>query len=391
MKRIPAVILVLLVGAACSRASAPAAGELRVIPLSGEVVVVDGEKRTTLEEATTVDSGVTLETGPTGRAQVEMTGGRVLELAPDASIHLDDEQSEVERGSVLVDTGPSDMRLRAGAAEIEATETTFRVDRATSVVLGVYSGEATVPTAAAVVPKLRQATILQNGDAVDLKPLVVERNDPWDIELLGNAIDLGLRLVSLERGLTRQLPRGDEVDAVSSVLEKSFPRPSIRDAILELGDAARAVVAAVVAQEIEKMNGGSRAHILEEVVELQAQAANWIVIVAQWSLAGVAQRVLGQLGDVAVAIAALVAPPPAPPSSDTNTIASGEDETGTGPSDPPDEGTVNPPDDNDPPRGGPKPKPPPEPPDRNEDGGNEPAPGCSNTVDCALDDVFDGP
>ena len=390
MKRAVTLFVVLAAGA-CSRTPAPGAGELRVIPLGGLVSLMDGGDRSLLEEATTVDAGVSLQTGLDGRARIQLPGGSSFEMAPGAKMLLDDTQPEVSQGKVLVRTGGEELTLRAGAAEIQASDAVFRVDRQTSVILGVYTGDAAVPGAGVVVPHLRQTTVLQNGSTPGgFEPLEVDPNDAWDIEFLGKAIDIGFQLLNLERGLTRQLPRGEEEQAVSAALEGDFPRTAIRDAIDELGDAARAVVAAVVAREIERIDGGSRARILSEVVNLRALVANWIVIVAEWGLAEAAGQLLSQLGGLALTIAESVAPRPAPsPSSGPNETRGGgggegqvvgSDPTESDPGDPrdPPNQTNNNNDGNKPPA------PPPEDPE------DEPPPeSCASQLECAVDDILD--
>ena len=390
MKRAATLLLVLAAGA-CSRTPAPDSGEMRVIPLSGQVSLLDGGDSSLLEEATNVEAGVSLSTGLDGRAEVQFPGGSSLELAPGAKMLLDDTRPEVSQGSVLVRTGSADVSLLAGAAAIEATGAVFRVDRQTSVVLSVYSGEAAVPGAGVVVPRLRQATVLQNGSTPEgPEPLEVDPNDAWDIRFLGEAIDIGFQLLNLERGLTRQLPRGEEEAAVSAALDGDFPRTAIRNAIRDLGDAARAVVAAVVAREIERIDGGSRAEILSDVVNLQALVDDWIVIVAEWGLDEAAEQLIDQLGELAVAIADSVAPPPAPPQDSASSPGPageggptetpegpGGEDPGPGPGDPPD----------DPPGGGGEDGPPAPPPEEPPD--DDPPPqSCGDEVECAVEDII---
>lgn len=388
MKRAIVLFVVLAVGA-CSRTPTPEAGELRVVPISGEVSLLDGGETSALDEATTVQAGLGLRTGPDGRAQVQFPGGSMVEMGPGALLQLDDRAPEVSEGSVLVRSGEGDVTLHAGPAQIEATDSIFRVDRQASVVLGVYSGQASILGAGVDVPSLRQATVLQDGSTAGVyEPMRVHANDPWDIRFLGEAIDVGVQLLSLQRGLTRQLPRGEEASAVADVLGSDFSTGAIKAAIRDLGDAARAVVAAVVAREVVRIDGGSRAQVFSEVVNLQAIADDWIVIVAQWGLVEASERLLVQVGELAVAIADSVALPEAPPSSFTSTSTTGgpsqEGEIVEGPTDDGDGGPGPGPNPKDPPRsgGGQPPQPPPPEP------GEDPVQSCGNEVECAVDDVI---
>ena len=395
MKR-AAVLLVILALGACSQAPNPEAGELRVIPLSGEVSLLDGGETSSLEEATTVQAGLGLQTGSDGRAEVQFPGGSSIELGPGALLQLDDTEPEVSQGKVLVRTGADDVSVQAGAAHIEATDdSVFRVDRQTSVELGVYRGQASIPGAGVDVPALRQTTVLQNGSAAGYAPLLVSKNDPWDIRFLGEAIDVGVRLISLERGLTRQLPRGEEARAVADVLGSEFSAAAVKAAIRELGDAARAVVAAVIAREAVRIDGGSLARVFSEVVNLQAIADNWIVIVAQWGLAAASERLLDQLGELVVVAAESVAPPEAPSSASSSSSASGP--SGTGPTsggdvEGPTGGGSGGPRPGPGPKGGPPSEggnPPPAPPEE-PPGGEEPVQSCDDNVECAVEDIIPG-
>jgi len=392
-KRLTALFVVLAAGA-CSRTPAPEAGQLRVIPLGGPVSLVEDGETTLLEEAATVDAGVSIITQTGGRAKVELSARRSLELAPDTELRVEDRFSEVEDGRVLVRTS-SPMMLHAGGAQIEATEAVFRVDWGASVLLGTYSGSATVlGSGVEPVSALRQANVLQGGDVpLGLQALDVRRNDPWDAKLLGQAIDLGLRLTDYERGLSRQLPSGREAGRVSQMLESRFPPRAIKSAVASLGS-ARAVVAAVVAQEAGLLEGGSPTRILARIVGfIQQLRASWIAVAAEWGLPAAAAALTQQLRDLASSISELVAPPPAPSLSSAPSGTVGPGSTGGSGGGGPGGGSGG----GDGPggNGGNQDPPPPPPADQDDPGGNtQPLPPpsqCENTVECAVDDILDPP
>jgi hypothetical protein len=391
-KRLTALFMILAAGA-CSRTPAPQAGELRVIPLGGPVSLVEAGETTLLEEATTVDAGVSIITEAGGRAKVELPGRRSLELAPETELRVDRQSSEVSEGSVLVRTG-SPMMLHAAGSQIEATDATFRIERlaSASVRLGTYSGSATVlGSGVPAVTALRQVTVLPGGEALGLQALDVRRNDPWDAELLGQAIDLGLRLQDYERGLSRQLPSGRETGRVSQMLESRFPPRAIKSAVASLGS-ARAVVAAVVAQEAGLLEGSSPTRILARIVGfIQLLQASWIAVAAEWGLPAAAAALTQNLRDLAGSISELVAPPPAPSlsSSPSSTPGSTPGSGGGGPnggSDPPGGGGPGG-------NGGNQDPPPPPPPDQDDPGEDtQPDPqSCADTVECAVEDILEPP
>ncbi|HEV3473963.1 MAG TPA: hypothetical protein VG602_01160 [Actinomycetota bacterium] len=309
--RVAAVGLVLTLGAgACAQDPEADTGGPRVTPLAGQVFLHRGGDVLTLDEETTLAPGERLSTGDGGRAVVDLTGGSI-ELAPRAEIRLDvDREPELLRGSVLAQTAGSPMALQAGDAEIEAASSVFRVDRDFTVTLAVYQGTANVAgSGIEPVPALRQATIVAGGTVPrGPQPLAVRPNDPWDTKLLGPAIDTGLDLVRLERGLTRQLPRQNVTQAVTAVLSGDFPR-SLIDMALRRAPAAEAVVAAAVAQDAARLASTPLASALNRVLALRREGAHWIVVVATWELARAA--LLRDLSRLTGLIARFVSPRPA--------------------------------------------------------------------------------
>ncbi len=387
MKRTAALFLILAVGA-CSRTPTPEAGELRVIPLGGEVNLLDGGESSLLEEASTVDAGVNVSTGLDGRAKIELPSGQSMELAPDTNLRVDSDAYEVSDGSVLLRTS-SPMVVQAGGSEIETTEGVFRIDSHSSVTLATYEGQASVlGSNVEPVGALRQATVLQGGKiSGGIDPLVVRRNDPWDIAILGAAIDLGSDLAELERGLSRQLPPNREAEAVSDVLQRNLSERDVRSAIALLGSAARAVVASVVAQEAARIDGvtASLREIFSQVVSLQRLATNWIVVVAEWGLARAALAVTQQVRSFAASIAESVAPRPAPSSGGSTQV--GPRQPGSGGESQPE--SVDP--RSDPPgdRNNTGEEAPPAPQAEEEQNNSAPPP-CGSTVECAVDEVLGG-
>jgi hypothetical protein len=389
MKRVATLLVILLAGA-CSRAPLPEAGELRVIPLGGEVRVVDGDETTILEEASTFDAGVQLQTGIDGRAKVQLPGGPSLELAPEADVQLDEGASEINDGNVLVRTQGSDLTVRAGDTEVAASDAVFRLEKDYTVLLAVYSGEASLlGTGFPAVTALREMAVLAGGiPSGGATPITVDPRDLWDTEILGPAIDLGLQLAGLEKGLTRQLPARDQATAVSRALAGDFSPRSIETAIGSLDGAARAVVAAVVANRIAQLNGLSPIRALAEVVELYLKSTQqqWIVVAAQWGLAHVAAAVISEVGSIAATITRDVAPDPVPVSGSTSQNARGQTtsprDTGSSGSGGPGSGNGD-----NPSSGNKETGPPPAPPAEGEDQGQTQG-GCGNDAECIVEDVL---
>ena len=385
------VVLFVALSAACARTPSADQAQLRVLPLAGDVRVVQGEESTSLDEATDLDAGSRVVTGATGRAEVLLPAGRRIELAPNADVLVGSpDGAEINRGRVLVEVPEAGITLQAGDAEIQAKDSVFRLERGFSVVLGVYRGAATVVgSGVAPVPELRQATVVPGGAIPSgPRPLVVDPNDAWDAKLLGPAIDLGLRLLNLERGLTRQLPSGGAGEAIGGVLSSGVPRTVLRGALTELGG-ARAVVAATLAGQVARLDGIPLGRALASIVDLVArQGADWVVVVAQWALTdtGFAASLLGELARTTAAIARFVAPPPAAPTA-TDAEPSGrpvppsQERSSDAPA--PDGDDDDPKKKDGPPREGDPPADEEDPPDEDEE------PTCNNQVECVVEDVID--
>ncbi|MGH2766961.1 MAG: hypothetical protein ACRDKA_13800, partial [Actinomycetota bacterium] len=219
--------------------------------------------------------------------------------------------AEVVEGSVLARAAVPTLSLRAGDAEILGRDSVFRVDRGFSTTLAVYRGEAGLPgTGVAPVPQLRQVTVLAGGSVPrGPRPLVVRPDDPWDARLLGPFIDLGLQLVDLQRGLSRQLAPRDAAAAVRTVLRREFSLSAV-EALAERGvRAAEAVVASVVSEEAGRLADPPLPLVgaLEQVLDLRLAGAHWIVVLAQWGVLGVS--LVDELAQLSGAIARFVAPP----------------------------------------------------------------------------------
>jgi hypothetical protein len=305
MRRAIGAALAAVTAAACAGSSGES-GELLVTPLAGDVRLLDGDDTVLLDEETLVDPGDLLVTGSGGAAILDLGGAGRLELGAQARVRVD-RRPEVVLGSVLAAAESGGLALRAGGAEIEASDSVFRVDRGFSVRVAVYRGAAEIlGSGIGVIPALREIVALSGGAVPSgPSPLNVRPDHPWDIRLLGAAIDLGLDLDRFQQGLGRTLPAGSQGDAVARVLDGSLPGPVI-DSLLEQFAAAESMVAAEVSRAVADLQGTSLLGILDRVADLREQGAHWMVVAATWSLAGT--PVLESLERLAGAIGRLAAP-----------------------------------------------------------------------------------
>jgi hypothetical protein len=301
--------LLSLAAGACAEGAGGEALAVRAIPLGGQVVLFHGDDSSLLEQETILEAGDRLVSADDGRALVRLPGGRSVELAPGADLGwAGPGGAEVRAGSVLA-RASSALTIRAAGADIEGSDAVFRVDRELSTRLAVYRGEASVVgSGVGAIPALRETTLVAGGAVPrGARPLRVSPNDPWDINFLGAAIDIGLELDRLQRGLARQLPaQGPE--AVTEVLSEDFPRRILED-LLERISPAESVVAAVAAREAAALVGQSLVQVLRNVLDLRLLGADWTVVVAQWELTR--SEILAQLNEVTDLIARFVAHPAA--------------------------------------------------------------------------------
>jgi hypothetical protein len=395
VRRIAVLVVVALFAGAC--AGTPAAtGGLTVLPLDGEVRLLDDDGPLIIDELTEIEPGTMVATGSRGRALVHLGAAGTLELGSQAQVRID-ARPQVVRGSVLARAADPGLGVRAGDAEVQAGDgSVFRVDGGFSVRVAVYRGAAEVlGSGIDQVQALRQATVLEGGVVPrGPEPLEVRPDHPWDIRLLGAAIDLGLDLDEIQRGLTRQLPgRGADI-AVMRVLDGAIPARKVQEilgrvAAPETVAAAETMVAAEVSRDAARLSQTPVVQVLDDVVDFRMEGAHWIVVVAQWGLGGAG--LLQGLQELAGVIERLLAGPPTTGtaggggptggaggtsgggSTDVGSLTSGSEGSGgsggaTGGSD----GTGG---SGDSTTGGSEPSPPPD-------------PGCGNPVGCLVGDLI---
>lgn len=308
MTKTTVLVLAALAAAGCARSAADAEG-LSVVPLAGEVRLLAGDDTMLLDEATDVQPGDLVSTGVGGQALLHLGAAGRLELGSRAQVRVD-QRPELLRGSVLAAAEPSGLAVRAGGAEIEARDSVFRIDRGFSVLVAVYRGAAEIlGSGIGDVGELRQTVVLAGGDVPrGPAPLEIQPDHPWDIRLLGPAIDLGLDLDRLQRGLDRALPARDRPAAVARVLDGTISGAMMDDLLSEKAG-AETVVAVEVSRVAAELSETPLRGIVDQVLNLRGEGAEWIVVAATWDLAGTS--VVENLERLAGIIGRLVAPSPA--------------------------------------------------------------------------------
>jgi len=278
------LLAVALLAGACARGGPGASDELRVIPLEGDVFVLDGGEKTSIDEAEELGLGAVVATGESGRALVDLPLGQAVELAPKSSLRVTGgDETELLTGQVLAGA-PAGLTVSSGAAEVSGSGGFFRLDRYVGAMrLGVYSGSATVNGWDGRLTALKQVGVAAGIVPEAPVPLQVDPSDPWDVRRLRQAIQVGLSLDGLQRGLGAELQGGADPDTISRVLPQGLP-PKDSKRYLQRVSPSEALVAAMVAIQAARRDALSSLDALREVVRLRELGASWIVVVATWQL-----------------------------------------------------------------------------------------------------------
>jgi hypothetical protein len=155
---------------------------------------------------------------------MHMAGGTVLELregladgeagddraAADTAVVMGT-RPVLEAGDLLVSTEES-FGIEADGTDVEVTEGSARVTRALGMSVAAYDADVALDSAGvqAEVPALRQMVVPDLGrPARDLRPITPNRDDTWDLRLLGAAMALGDRLDNFADGFTPTIPAGE--------------------------------------------------------------------------------------------------------------------------------------------------------------------------------------
>jgi hypothetical protein len=322
--RIAPILCVALLAAACAR-SGGTGDALRVVPLEGDVFVASDDSPVT--EAEEISPGEVVRTGENGRAVVEFPDGQAAELAPGSRLGVGGPAgAEVLRGQVLF-RGTTGLAVGSGPAQIQGTDGYFRVDRYVGALrLGVYSGSAAVQGWDGQVRALEEVGVSAGVVPGAPEPLQVDADDRWDGRLLGEAIDLGVKLEDFQRDIRAQL-LGARGLTVADVVPSDFPARGAERSLDDL-HRAEALVAAMVAFQAARIDGLPLVSVLGDIAGLRERGASWIIVVAAWNL--VRDRMIAALARITDLVTGLLVPAVAPAGFSPATGGGGSTSTGGG-------------------------------------------------------------
>ena len=227
----------------------------------------------------------------------------------------------------------SGFGLSLGRTTVTPLETAaFRVDRGLSTTVGVYRGAAELSALGnpVQVDALWQAVVVANAVPTDPSPLVVRPTDPWDQQMLGSAIDVGLRLRRIELGVRGQLDRRVKAaKLVADALPDPMAPKRVRGLIREHAARPGTVFVALALATQSSAQGGVLRTASPASSTASRLGASWIVVVAALDVAR--PNLLTAIGRILAAIPGLIDP-----------TSIGDDPTG-GPGPDPDPGDPDPP------------------------------------------------
>jgi hypothetical protein len=348
MKRLVAAAGVFaLVAAGCSTTTAPVAvGTLT--PLDGRVEVLRDAVWERVTEPTELVPGDQVRSDAEGGAQLQLSDSGQIELGPASRVRMGSAGgSELMLGAVLAEG--SGFSVDVGRVTITPLDASaFRIDRALSTRVGVYSGRARIaaPGGPVVVNAFWQSVVVAQAAPTAVTPLRVVTRDAWDRRMLGRAIDVGLSILHLERGVRASV--NAQEDSAAAIAE-ALPAPIAPARVAGLLQAhqltgSKIFVSLALASQVAKPAG--ILPVARAIIRRVELGASWIVVVAALDLAQAS--LLQTIGDILTSIPGLGGGAGGGPSSD--------------PTDPPDDGSPSP-DPSDSPSPSPAPSPPPCPPD----------------------------
>ncbi|HZA60953.1 MAG TPA: hypothetical protein VE754_04635 [Actinomycetota bacterium] len=288
MKRVVVMVAGLgLLASACAKATATDVG--RLVPIDGTVQLLEDGRWDAVSDITDLQSGAQVRAGSDGRARVELPQGRI-ELAPEAEIRLSRPNApEILAGSVLAETGPR-LTLNVGEVEVVGYNGVVRIDRDLALQVAVYAGTAMLPGSGLGSPLTAFQQIGVVGGVVPRgpQPLVVDVEDPWDLRLLGEAIDIGSSLDQQQTGLATKLQGAFVRDVVLDILREELPAAYLAE-LFDAHPPAEVIIASLVAAGVHSTDVATT---LQEILELRRLGASWVVIAGSY---GVARTLLGSM------------------------------------------------------------------------------------------------
>lgn len=266
-----------------------------------EVAVGDGWEQVTAGGS--IPAGARVRT-TASEARLELRSGE-LWLGRNAAARVDPDGIDVFRGETLVVSGGA---LDSRWTDVEVSgEGVYRLSPGVSPRLAVYSGTVLVrrPGEVRTLGALRQIRLATHRLPADGQPLTYREDDPWDQELLPQAIAFDAEVEQLRRGLDRQYgsaPQPPEfylgfappADAPSAALLASTAEEIVPGGAF--GPPADPLVVLFVADAVSEATEQTPQKAAEQIVALRQAGAFWGLVATEF---GVTTADLADAVDVA--------------------------------------------------------------------------------------------
>lgn len=238
------LLLIALAVTACSGGG----GSSARLSVDGRATVSSsGASSRTVEGSRTLHAGDRVKVD-SGSAVIRLGDGRQLELRSGSEVVLDAQPAgpaganlrpSLLSGDLLVTAGAGAVSVGAAAdTDVTVAGGAARLGRGAAVSAASYTAQVTVASTgrSLEVRPLRQVSVPSAGLLPGRpSPLVYKGGDSWDQRFLGDAIDLGIQLVSRSRGFTAQLgpTEGHTPGFYRQILPALENEPAFGDASLD--------------------------------------------------------------------------------------------------------------------------------------------------------------
>lgn len=182
-----------------------ALAEMTVQRHDGRVVILRGAETIEVEDETSLKPRDVVQTQSSGEALVRLEGDRLLTLAANSKIRINDARSvESQSGSILADAGDG-IEVEFSSFTASSSSGTIRIDRGMSATrVASYRGAVTVGAPGEErlqVRSLFEAVPSANAVPAAPAPYDIDAGDPWDRQYLEHVVDLQEELDQLAGGL----------------------------------------------------------------------------------------------------------------------------------------------------------------------------------------------
>ncbi|HVM19011.1 MAG TPA: hypothetical protein VM307_03520, partial [Egibacteraceae bacterium] len=273
------VVVLVLLAAGCSGGDGLRAGDAATVAEGSAAEVFTADRWEPLDAGASVVDGARVRANQT-EAELSLRGGSVR-LAPGAAAVVRPDRVELERGDVLSDG----VDVVVGDTTVSG-DGLFRASTGLASRVAVYTGAARVvrPSQERQVPALRQLDLAAFRLAAVADPLRYREGDPWDLELLAEALAFDAEAARLSRGIELELGS----DPLRPRVYRRFAEPTVVSVLASTAAEARGpafgppsdvLLTMFVAQAAA---GDTPVHnVVRRVADLRDDGARWGLIAVE--------------------------------------------------------------------------------------------------------------